>query len=85
MREIIRETVLEQLDKKSAFARIAAWAKKNVEADEQEQFREAVENEVLGLHEGNFARYQIKPSQFDAWQKIWASTGNNVPPNRRRV
>jgi len=29
------------------------------------------EAEFLGLHEGNFARYQIKPSEFDAWLKGW--------------
>ena len=29
------------------------------------------EGELLGLHEGNFARYQIKPSEFKAWGEIW--------------
>ncbi len=71
LRETVREIVLEQLDKKSAFARIAGWARKNVEADEREQFREVAENELLGLHEGNFVRYQIRPSEFQAWQKVW--------------
>jgi len=71
LREIIQTIVLEQLDKKEAFARIADWAGKNVEAGEQDQFRKVAENEVLGLHSGNFARYQIKPSQFKAWQDAW--------------
>ena len=39
--------------------------------DERERFREMAEAELLGLHEGNFARYQIKPSEFDAWLKGW--------------
>ena len=34
LREIVRTIVLERLDKKTAFFRIAAWARKNVEADE---------------------------------------------------
>ena len=38
--------------------------KNHVESDEQYQFREVTENEILGLHEGNFARFRIKPSQF---------------------
>ena len=73
--EIVRTIVLERLDKKIAFLRIAAWAGKNVEADEQDPFREAAENEVLGLHEGNFARYRIRLSQLKAWQDAWNKPG----------
>ena len=75
LREIVRTIVLERLDKKTAFFRIAAWARKNVEADEQDPFREVAENEVLGLHKGNFARYRIRPSQFKAWQDAWNKPG----------
>ena len=76
LREIVRAIVLERLDRKAAFSRIAAWSGKNIEADEQDQFREVTENEVLGLHEGNFARYRIKPSQFREWQDAWNQAGN---------
>lgn len=44
-----------------------------IDSDEREKFREIVENELLGLHEGNFARYQIKPPEFRAWQKAWTA------------
>jgi hypothetical protein len=30
------------------------------------------EADVLGLHEGNFARYQLRPTEFAAWQEVWA-------------
>ncbi len=69
--EIIQAIVLERLGKKAAFQRITAYAKKHIETDEQEQFRQVSENEILGLHEGNFARYRIKPVQFKAWQDVW--------------
>ena len=72
LHEIVQMIVLERLNKKTAFSRIAAWAGKNVEADEQDQFREVAETEVLGLHEGNFARYRIRPPQFKAWQDTWS-------------
>ncbi len=29
------------------------------------------ESELLNLHEGNFARYQIRPSEFRAWTEVW--------------
>ena len=38
---------------------------------EREQFIETVEAEILALHEGNFARYRIRPSEFREWQKVW--------------
>ncbi|GAB4152076.1 MAG: hypothetical protein Tsb0016_24440 [Sphingomonadales bacterium] len=75
LREIVQTIVLERMNRKAAFTRIAAWAGKNVEAGEQDRFREVAEHEVLGLHEGNFARYQIKPSQFKAWQDVWNRPG----------
>ena len=38
---------------------------------DQEKFIETVETELLSLHEGNFARYRIRPSEFDRWQQVW--------------
>jgi hypothetical protein len=32
---------------------------------------EVAETELLGLHEGNLARYAITPGEFGAWQKVW--------------
>ncbi len=71
LHEIVRAIVIEQLDRTSAAVRIAAWTRENVEADERDRFREVIEDEVLGLHESNFARYRIRPQQFEAWQDIW--------------
>ena len=76
LRKVVRTIVLECLDRKATFKRIAIWTEQNIEADEQHQFRQVAESEVLGLHEGNFARYQIKPSQFSEWQKAWKARRN---------
>jgi hypothetical protein len=38
---------------------------------ERERFPVIAETELLALHEGNFARYQIRPSKFAVWQKAW--------------
>jgi hypothetical protein len=55
--------------KKSAAAHVAALATGHVEAGEREKFREIAESELLALHEVNFARYQIRPSEFEAWRR----------------
>lgn len=75
LREVVRTIVLKRLGKKAAYSRIAAWAGEKIEADERDQFGEVAENEALGLHEGNFARYRISPSQFNAWQDTWNNPG----------
>ena len=41
---------------------------------ERERFREVAENELLALHEGNYARCQIKPAEFEAWRRVWTGT-----------
>jgi hypothetical protein len=71
LREIIGEVIRGCMDKKAAAAHVAAWAQGKIDAGERDRFREIAEGELLGLHEGNFARYQIRPSEFEAWQKVW--------------
>jgi Fic/DOC family len=71
LRQIVSEVVRGRMDRKSANSYIASWVEQNSAADEREPFREMAEAELLNLHEGNFARYQIRPSEFDAWQEVW--------------
>ena len=70
LRRIVGDIVRGPMDKRSALARIRAWAREYVGSDEREKFREVAESELLGLHEGNFARYQIRPSEFQAWREV---------------
>lgn len=39
-----------------------------VEAPDRKQFLKISKEEIAALHEGNFARYRIRPSEFDDWQ-----------------
>ncbi len=71
LREVVANAVHNQLGRKAALAFLASWAGNNIAAVEGERFREMAETELLGLHEGNFARYQIRPTEFAAWQAIW--------------
>ncbi|MEP6867154.1 MAG: Fic family protein [Novosphingobium sp.] len=71
LREIIRDVVRGQMDRKAARAHLAATARDMIPAADQEQFVEVVETELLGLHEGNFARYLVRPTEFATWYAIW--------------
>jgi hypothetical protein len=71
LREIIGTVVRGRMDKKQATAQIRAWTHDHIEPKERERFQETAESELLSLHEGNFARYQIRPSEFAAWREAW--------------
>ena len=72
LREVVGEVVRGRMDKKQATAHVGMWAQKHVDTQERERFREVAERELLGLHEGNFARYRIRPSEFGIWQQNWS-------------
>lgn len=71
LRELIAELVRARVGRKQAAARIAAWSKTEIAPDDRERFAEIAEAELIGLHEGNFARYRIRPSEFAAWRQVW--------------
>src|SRR5208337_789869 len=71
LRQLVGDVVRRRMDRKEAGAHIAGWVKSNIAADEQGRFREMAESDLLSLHEGNFARLQVRPSEFAAWQIAW--------------
>ncbi|SJZ43704.1 Fic family protein [Chitinophaga eiseniae] len=38
---------------------------------DQRKFVETVDTELLSLHDGNFARYYIRPAEFEKWKEVW--------------
>lgn len=67
----VAEIVRKPMDKKSAIAFIRQQASGNIVPEDAARFIEVVETELMSLHEGNFARYRLRPSEFAAWQKVW--------------
>ena len=70
IREVVADVIVKVLPPVEAQRHLLAYARQLPEAD-RENFINVVEAELLGLHEGNFARYRILPSQFRAWQPVW--------------
>jgi hypothetical protein len=73
LREIVGTVVRQVMGRKDAADHIARWTEDRIEPKDRETFRELAETELLSLHEGNFARYRIRPSEFRAWQDIWSA------------
>jgi hypothetical protein len=74
LREIIGDLIRSRLGRKNAAARIGDWATKEIDPGDRQRFAEIVEAELTSLHEGNFARYRIRPSEFAAWCEVWGTT-----------
>lgn len=71
LKQVVAEVIRSAFDQKAAARRIAEWAERHVDQADRARFIKAAETELLGLQEGNFARYQVRPSEFDAWRKVW--------------
>ena len=59
------------VERKDVATRIADWSKEKIDSSDRQHFAEIVEAELIGLHEGNFARYRIRPSEFAACRQVW--------------
>jgi len=71
LREVVGAVVRGRMDKKQATAHVGAWTREHIDPSERERFQEIAESELLSLHEGNFARYQVRPSEFAEWREVW--------------
>lgn len=71
IREAVAEVVRGAMPRKAGSAHVRSKAGELVPPGDRDQFVEVAETELLGLHEGNFARYQIRPLEFAAWQDAW--------------
>ena len=59
------------LNKKSAATFVRRESEKLPVAPDRGRFAELAETELTSLHEGNFARYRLRPAEFAAWRKTW--------------
>lgn len=70
IRDLITEIISNAMQQKEAMAIIQQKAVTLPEKD-RSKFTEAVETELLSLHDGNFARYWVRPLEFKRWKEVW--------------
>ena len=71
LRDVVRDVVRGAMSRQATRAHLVTTSREFIPTADQDQFAEVAETELLGLHEGNFARYLVRPSEFAAWQQIW--------------
>jgi hypothetical protein len=54
---------------------VATWADEHLPEADRQHFVALVHTELDSLHEGNFARYRIRPSEFAAWRERQGGQG----------
>ena len=67
--EIVRAIILEQVEGRKVVARIKGLiASRHIPESDAEQIFGMIEMEIASLHDGNIARFKIRPSEYLAWQ-----------------
>ena len=65
--EIIREVVSRYAEKSEEV--VATWTAEHIPQEDQQRFISLVYAELKGLHEGNIARFRLRPAEFASWKK----------------
>ena len=69
--DTVAEVVRAAMNKQRAIAFVARQARQHLPPADQHRFVEVTETELMSLHEGNMARYRLRPSGFGAWRQGW--------------
>ena len=74
-RELIKQTVKEVVETKTTKESVATTLDQllghDIEASEKSAVINAIERELVSLHEGNIARFKLKLSDFLLWKAVW--------------
>lgn len=71
LKEVVAAVVRDRLDKTTAAAFVRREAQRLSAAADRPRFAELAETELTSLHDGNFARYRVRPAEFAAWRRTW--------------
>jgi hypothetical protein len=66
---IIRTIILEKIGGAQVVSKIQSLLKaENLSHSEHSELFNVIETEISSLHDGNIARFKIRPSEFQAWK-----------------
>ena len=71
IKELVGTIIRGGLDRQAAIDLIRRDTAYKVPAADCARVVEEVENEILCLHDGNFARFRVRPSEYHAWRGAW--------------
>lgn len=66
LKVVVSAVIKQTMTRKVALTFIAQWANEHIGETEVGAFRAMAEAELLNLHEGNFARYNVRPLEYQS-------------------
>ena len=69
--ELVAAVVRAGMDRRAATALARQHAAERVPPVDRARFVEVVETEIMSLHEGNIARYRLRPAEYQACRQGW--------------
>jgi hypothetical protein len=71
IREIVRSIILEKVTGEHVVQKIRELIEKqNLPETERDALFNLIETEIISLHDGNAARFKVRPSEFQSWKKL---------------
>lgn len=70
IKNIVTEIITKQLSRSDATESLRAFSL-NLPDEARERFIDTVAVELDSIHEGNFARYRVRPTEFEKWYRNW--------------
>jgi hypothetical protein len=71
LQDLIKSIIQDRQPRDAAAAQIHVYAVEHLPEAERARFIEMAEADLLGVNEGNFARYRVRPSEYYAWRQNW--------------
>jgi Fic family protein len=69
--EFVKAIIRKPMDRSTAVRFLREQVDKQAPLEDRARLMELIETEVMSLHEGNFARYHVRPSEYQAWREGW--------------
>ena len=70
IKEIVGEIIRRTIPLTDVIEFVRTWGQDRLPDSDQLRFIAVIEAELIGLHEGNYARYRVTPKQFDEWVRL---------------
>ncbi|MEO0445308.1 MAG: Fic family protein [Verrucomicrobiota bacterium] len=71
IKDLVASIVRKALNKRNAIGEVTSFGEMKIDDKDRAKFIEVVETELLNLHEGNIARFRLRPSDFKGWKENW--------------
>jgi hypothetical protein len=68
---VVGSVIRDRMDRTSAIDFIRHQVERSAPQEDLPKLVEVIETEIISLHEGNFARYRVRPSEFRLWREVW--------------